>query len=67
MNKQAEMLKRYRDAYLRAYEGLTALGEIMADYTDPDAPDCEPTRYDIDMLNGLAGALDALVERNAWE
>lgn len=66
-NKTVEMLRRYRDAWLAVHNGLTALDTIIADYADPDAPGCTPTRYEVDMLNGLAQALAALVERNSWE
>ena len=58
-----EMLKRYRQAYYAVWGYFTALSQIVSeDYPDPDAGGVEVTRYQIDMLNGLAGSLSALVE-----
>ena len=67
MTRNSERVKRYRAAWFAVWGNMTAIEQIMSGYTDPDAPDCEPTRYEIDMLNGLANALGAIVERNDWQ
>lgn len=58
-----EMMKRYRAAYYAVWGYITALSQIVSeDYPDPDTAGIEVTRYQIDMLNGLAGSLSALIE-----
>ncbi len=62
MRSQTEMTSRYKLAYDTVWERIATLSQIVAeDYPEPEAPDFEPTRYQIDMLNGLAGSLWALV------
>lgn len=56
------MRKRYREAWYNVWGYVTALSQIVTeDYPDP-ADNVEMTRYQIDMLNGLAGSLSALIE-----
>jgi len=63
MTGQAEMIKRYRDAWFAVWGYVTALSQIVTeDFPDPEAGPVVPTRYQIDTLNGLAGSLSALIE-----
>lgn len=62
--KTGLMLKEYRKAYYAVWGYITALSQIVTErYPDPEN-NAEPTRYQLDMLNGLAGELSALIETN---
>lgn len=56
-----ETTRRYKAAYNAVWRYIATLSKIVTeDYPEPGKG--EPTRYQVDMLNGLAGSLSALVE-----
>ena len=58
---QIETTRRYKAAYDAVWQYIATLSQIVTeDYPEPGKG--EPTRYQVDMLNGLAGSLSALIE-----
>ena len=58
------ILQQYREAYNAVWGYITELSQVVTeDFPDPNAANCEPTRYHIDMLRALAGELSAMLTR----
>ena len=60
---QIEMRREYQKWYDQFWENQATLGQIVVEeFPDGDDEAAEPTRYQIDMMRGLAAAVGALVE-----
>ena len=58
-----EMRREYQKWYSQFWGNQTTLSQIIVEeFPDGDDEAAEPTRYQIDMMRGLAGAVGALVE-----
>ena len=56
------IMTQYREAYNAVWQRITELSQVVTeDFPDPNAANCEPTRYHIDTLRALAGELGALL------
>lgn len=60
---QIEMRREYQKWYSQFWGNQTTLSQIIVEeFPDGDDEAAEPTRYQIDMMRGLAAAVGALVE-----
>lgn len=60
---QTEMRREYQKWYSEFWSNQTALSQIVEEeFPDADDDAAEVTRYQIDMVRGLAAAVGALVE-----
>ena len=60
---QIEMRREYQKWYSQFWGNQTTWSQIIVEeFPDGDDEAAEPTRYQIDMMRGLAAAVGALVE-----
>ena len=60
---QIEMRREYQKWYDQFWGNQTTLSQIIVEeFPDGDDEAAEPTRYQIDMMRGLAAAVGALVK-----
>ena len=60
---KSDIYEQYRTAYYLVRGYLDVLAELMnEDYPEPGQGVLRPTKFQVDMLTGLAAALAALIE-----